>query len=102
MTVHSEKGLELIKNCKDLVAKPKSYKEIKPALGELDVWRKRSLVPYFRGENCSKDIKKAGKAETFQRKFLKSLVETLPALPIFFYRVIFKFPDLRNILLKQK
>lgn len=102
VTVHSENGLELIKNCKDLVVEPKSYQEIKPALGELDVWRKRSLVPYFRGENCSKDIQKAGKAEMFQRKFLMSLVETLPALPIFFYRVIFKFPDLRNIHLKQK
>lgn len=54
VTVHSEKGHELIKMCNDLIAEPKSYQEIKPALGEQDVWRKRSLVPYFRGENCSK------------------------------------------------
>lgn len=102
VTVHTEKGLELIKKCKNLISESKTYQEVKLALGETDIWRKRSLVPYFRGNKCCKNVQRAGWAETFQRKFLISLVETLPALPIFFYRVIYKFPDLRNFILKQK
>lgn len=102
VTVHTEKGQALLQTCKDLIVESHSYKDIKPALGLSDVWRKRVLVPYFRGETNDGLVIRAAKAEMWQRKMLSSLVMWLPRLPIFFYRVIAHFPDLRNKILKYK
>lgn len=102
VTAHTEKGREILKSAEDLMIEPKKYEEIKPALGLADVWRKRQLVPYFKGEAKAPIVLKAGKAERLQRKWLQALVECLPRLPILCYRVMAHFPDLRNNILKYK
>ena len=102
VTIHTECGMQLLCDCKDIVTESKTYEEIKPALGLGDVWRKRALVPYFRGEAQDELIIRAGKAEQKQRRLLTLLVTKLPRLPFFFYRVIFHFPDVRNKILIYK
>ena len=100
LTVHTQQGLDLLHNLSDIELKEKSFEEVCPALDLKDIWRKQQLVPFFRGENCNELIIKAGKAEVRQRAFLRAIVETLPRMPIVFYRVLCKFPDLRNKILK--
>ena len=98
--VHTDKGMQLIEQIQSLKLEPKSFDEVKLALDLKDVWRKQQLVPFFRGENCSDKIMRAGKAEQRQRAMLISIVESLPRMPIIFYRILCKLPDLRNKILK--
>lgn len=100
ITVHTEKGLNILKNIPNIALEAKSYKEVEPALSLKDVSRKQQLVPFFRGENCDDIIIKAGKAEIKQRKMLSLIAKKLPRMPILFYRILCKFPDLRNQILK--
>ena len=100
ITVHTEKGLQLLQTIPNLVLEAKTYQEVKPALSLKDVWRKQQLVPFFRGKDCDKEIMKAGKKERQQRKWLQLIVERLPRMPFIFYRALCKFPDLRNRILK--
>ena len=98
--VHTDKGMQLVEQIQALKLEPKGYDEVKLALDLKDVWRKQQLVPFFRGENCSDLIKKAGRAEQRQRKMLSSIVKSLPRMSIIFYRALCKLPDLRNKILK--
>lgn len=98
--VHTDKGKRLIEQIQSLKLEPKSFDEVNPALDLKDVWRKQQLVPFFRGENCSDEVTKAGKAEQRQRAMLVSIVESLPRMPLIFYRALCKLPDLRNKILK--
>lgn len=98
--VHTEKGEWLLKQLPSLTLERKDFEEVEPALDLKDIWRKQQLVPFFRGQNCSDKIIKAGKAEQRQRAMLASIVETLPRMPIIFYRALCKLPDLRNKILK--
>lgn len=100
ITVHTEKGLNILKSIPNLILEQKTYKEVEPALSIKDVQRKQQLVPFFRGENCDNIIINAGTAEIRQRKILSFIAEKLPRMPISFYRVLCKFPDLRNKILK--
>lgn len=101
VTVHTERGLGLMKACQDLVLEEKNYDSVKPALGEKDISRKQQLVPFFRGDKCCLKVRMAGKGEQLQRKYLQTMATLLPRLPFIFYRVMFRIPDLRNIILKH-
>lgn len=98
--VHTDKGMQLVEQIQALKLEPKGFDEVKPALDLKDVWRKQQLVPFFRGENCSDEVTRAGKAEQRQRAMLSSIAESLPRMPIIFYRALCKLPDLRNKILK--
>ena len=98
--VHTEKGLNLLEKIPFLKLEKKNFNEIEKALDSKDIWRKQQLVSFFRGENCDKNIFNAGKAEQKQRKFLRSIVEKFPKMPIIFYRILCKIPDRRNKILK--
>lgn len=100
ITVHTEKGLSLLQRTPNLTLMPQKYNDIEPALGLTDIRRKRELVPYFRGETCTRRIHWAGRMEQLQRKYLQTVVEGLPGLPFIFYRLMCKLPDWRNIILK--
>jgi len=100
ITVHTERGSELLRNIPNLVAKATTYTKIEPALGLVDIRRKQELVSYFRGKDCSGRIRWAGKMEQLQRIYLQTLAMRLPKLPFIFYRLICKIPDWRNIILK--
>lgn len=100
ITVHSEKGAKIIDSIKQLQLESYKYQDILPALGIKDIKRKQELTFFFKGENCSTKILIAGKAEILQRRFLIHIAEKLPKLPLIFYRIIFRLPDLRNIILK--
>lgn len=100
ITVHTENGLDLLNNIPRLKIEEKKFKEIEPALDLKDIWRKQQLVPYFKGMECNDNIMKAGKAEQRQRAILTSIVESLPRMSMLFYRVLCRFPDLRNRILK--
>ena len=65
-----------------------------------DIKRKQKLVPYFRGEACSTKINFAGHLEQFQRWYLKCIVTILPRMPIAFYKILNKIPDLRNLTIR--
>lgn len=100
VTVHTQAGNDIIKTVKNLNLLEKSYKEVIPALGLNDINRKQKLIPYFLGENCSRKIKTAAHMEILQRKAFTILLTALPKMPILFYRIIHKFPDLRNLILR--
>lgn len=100
ITIHTEKGLDILRHIPNIVLEDKSYTEVEPALSLKDVWRKQQLVPFFRGEKCENKIIKAGKAEIKQRKILSYIAKNFPKMPILFYRILCKFPDLRNKILK--
>lgn len=103
ITVHTNRGMELLKSIGTIKLKEKSFDEVKPALDLKDVWRKQQLVPFFRGEMCSDVIHKAGKAELRQRKSLRTFVEITPRMPLLFYRALCHFwPDARNRILSDK
>lgn len=100
ITVHTEKGLNILKSIPNLIIEQKTYREVEPALSINDVKRKQQLVSFFRGECCDAKIIKAGKCETWQRRILTSIVMFLPRMPFVFYRLLNKLPDLRNNILK--
>ena len=101
ITVHTDRGMELLRQITNIKLESESFNMVKPALDLKDVWRKQQLVPFFRGEKCSAVIYNAGKAEVRQRKFLRFIVETLPRMPILFYLALSRFwPDSRNKILK--
>lgn len=100
VTVHSEKGLRLLESADNLIKEKKNYKEIEPALGLVDIERKRRLVPFFRGVMCNQKEKMAGRAEQLQRKYLQFITMKLPRMPFVVYRIMAHFPDLRNLILK--
>lgn len=103
VTVHTERGMDLLKSIVNIRLDEKTFAEVKPALDLKDVWRKQQLVPFFRGEECGAVVRKAGKAEVRQRKFLRTVVETLPQMPILFYRALCHFwLDARNKILSPK
>lgn len=100
VVVHTALGGKLLKECNALILEPKTYSEVKPALSLKDVWRKQVTEPVFRGNVCDKLYVRAVHAELKQRKWLRIIVEKLPRLPVVFYRIFAKLPDLRNCILK--
>lgn len=100
ITVHTSKGYELLKNIKSIVLEEKKFNEVEPALSIKDIYRKQKLESFFRGTETDPIIIKAGKAELLQRKLLQKVVEVLPRMPLVFYRIICRLPDLRNKILK--
>lgn len=98
--VHTDRGLRLLEEIHSIKLEQKNFQEIESALDIKDVWRKQQLVPFFRGDKCEDIICKAGKAEQRQRKILRTIVERLPRMPILFYRILCKIPDMRNKILK--
>lgn len=98
--VHTSEGLNLLKDVSDIYLEKRAFKDIEPALDLTDIRRKRQMETFFRGENVTKRIKWAGKAEQFQRGLLQNIAMKLPRMPFIFYRIMCKFPDLRNIILK--
>lgn len=101
VTIHSDIGRRLLYNIPHLVIDEKSYQEIFKALGEEDVWRKRETVPYFLGNNVPQLVKVAGDAELRQRVMFEKILNRIPRMPIFFYRLLNKFfPKKRDQLLK--
>lgn len=98
--VHTERGMELLRQMAEIRLETKTFEDVKLALDLKDIWRKQQLVPFFRGEECNALVRKAGMAEERQRKFLRFVVETLPRMPVLFYRTLCKLPDQRNQILK--
>lgn len=97
---HTERGKELLEHTSNLVLEHKTYSEIEPALMLKDIWRKRQLVPFFKGEKCTVTVKMAGRAEQLQRCYLQVIAMGFPRLPFIFYRALCKLPDLRNVILR--
>ena len=100
ITIHSNKGKEFLHTCHEIVLEPKLYNEVLPALSLKDVWRKQVTEAAFRETGCEPIYQKAAWWEMKQRTYLQKTVEFLPKLPIFFYRILAKLPDLRNKILK--
>jgi len=94
---HTQEGNQFLNNISEINLEIKSYAEIEDALDLNDIKRKQKLVPYFRGEACSTKINFAGHLEQFQRWYLKCIVTILPRMPIAFYKILNKIPDLRNL-----
>lgn len=103
VTVHTSRGMELLNSIPHLVVEEKSYEEIRPALDEPDIWRKRETVAYFRGEAVSPEVRRAGKAEERQRAMLEKILEISPILPFIFYRILNRLlPQKRNKILRYE
>ena len=100
VTVHTQKGDELLQQCVSLNLEPRSFSEVEPALSLKDVWRKQVTEPVYRGRPCKKRYVRAVRAERRQQRLLRMVVEMLPRLPIICYRTLAKLPDLRNRILK--
>lgn len=98
--VHTDNGYGILKGIDALTLESKSFDEVVLALDLKDIFRKRKLVPYFMKDKCSSKIKWAGRMEQIQRFYLRKTAELLPRMPILFYRIMCKIPDLRNIILK--
>ena len=100
VTVHTVQGDQILKAVDNLELIEKTYSEVIPGLSLKDISRKQQLIKYFRRKKCDPWIKMIGNIEIVQRKLFIFLLEFLPKMPILFYRIIHKIPDLRNILLK--
>jgi len=100
VTVHTDQGKALLNAIDEIGLEEKSFEEVKPALLLQDVWRKQQCEPYFRGKPVSQRVKKAAKGELLMRRCVKAVVETLPRMPILFYRILSHFPDFRSKILK--
>lgn len=101
VTVHTEAGRKLLESIDAIGLQEKSFEDVKAALSLKDVWRKQETEPFFRGEKCDVTVRKAGEAELKQRRAIRKIVDTLPRMPILFYRILCKFyPDGRNKILK--
>jgi coenzyme F420-reducing hydrogenase beta subunit len=98
--VHTKAGEALLKSLSNLLFEVKSYSEIEDAMDLKDIRRKQQLIPYFRGEKCDPKIRIAGKLEEFQRWYLSRIVNLLPRMPVAFYKILNKIPDLRNLILR--
>lgn len=98
---HSMKGNAILLACDNLHLEKMAYSDIEPALSTDDVRAKQLTEPYFRGMPCSPQAAAAGRAEQRQRRMLKGIVDSLPAMPMIFYRVLCKIPDFRNKALKK-
>lgn len=101
VTVHTQKGDELLQQCVSLNLEPRSFSEVEPALSLKDVWRKQVTEPAYRGRPCKKRYVRAVRAERRQQRLLRMVVEMLPRLPIICYRTLAKLPDLRNRILNN-
>ena len=56
VTVHTQKGDELLQQCVSLNLEPRSFSEVEPALSLKDVWRKQVTEPVYRGRPCKKTL----------------------------------------------
>lgn len=99
ITVSSPAGHELLTKVGNLTLEPCTYFQVAPALGEADIRRKQTLVPYFKGERCSPRLKLAGAMERVKRAYLSGIVTALPRMPLLFYRCLCKLPDWRKLIL---
>lgn len=103
VTVHTQAGVKLITETRHLIIEERTFDEVRPALGEDDIWRKRALIPYLKGEEVKDVVKAAADAEMKQRKQLELALEILPRMPFVFYRLLNKIvPRKRDRLLKTK
>lgn len=100
VTVHTDKGQTLLEKIEQIGLEEKTFSEVEPALSLRDVWRKQQCEPYFRGKPVSKKVKRGAKGELLMRCCVKMVAETLPRMPILFYRVLARFPDFRRMILK--
>lgn len=98
--VHTERGLEVLRQIASLGLEEKTFDAVKEAFDLKDIWRKQQLVPFFRGEMCNRVVRKAGRIEQLQRKFFIGVLERLPYMTTIFYKILCKIPDLRNKILK--
>lgn len=94
--VHTNVGNEILFSADNLRLEEITYRDAERALSLDDVRFKQIVEPYFRHVDCSGEAEAAGKAEQKQRRLLKSIVSTLPKMPMIFYRALCKLPDLRN------
>ena len=101
VVINTDAGKKLLKSIPEIVFDRKNFTEIEPSLQLKDIWRKQQLIAYFKGDECSNVIRKAGKAEVWQRIFIRKIVETLPRMPILFYSILNRLPDLRNLILNK-
>lgn len=97
---NTDQGNILLTQIDNVILEKKEYSSVKEALSLKDIVRKQNLVPFFRNETNNKKIILAGKAEILQQKYLQFMVNALPRMPILFYRILCKIPDLRNKILK--
>lgn len=100
ITVHTDKGMALLKAIDKIGLEEKTFKEVEPALSLRDVWRKQQCEPYFRGKPVSPRVRRGAKGELLMRRCIKAIAETLPRMPILFYRILARFPDFRRMILK--
>lgn len=99
ITVHSAKGEEFIKKLSPkLKLEEISYSQALPALEYGDIIRRQKLVSYFKGEKVSLNVLIGGIMEQTQRFIIRNIVEILPRMPIIFYRILCKIPDMRNMI----
>lgn len=100
MVVNSAQGEEIIASVQQMKSEPIEFRNAEAALGIRDIRRKQLLVTFFRGEKVSLRCRIAGVGEQFQRKTFQTMLRLLPRMPIIFYRMLCKLPDLRNLVLK--
>ena len=66
----------------------KSVAEVTPALSISDLNRKNELIPYFRGEAISDELRRKGDRFVRRRKVLEKILSFLPKMPKLFYKLL--------------
>lgn len=98
---HTPRGREILSATDHLRLDRIAYSDALDALSIEDVRFKQIVEPYFRGQDCSAQAAEGARAEKRQRRMLRGIVDTLPKMPMLFYRVLCKIPDLRNKALRK-
>lgn len=99
--LHTLPGSNILHGVENLHLDEISYDFAERALSLDDVRYKQLTEPYFRGVGCGEASAAGGRAEVRQRRILRGIVDFLPKMPMLFYRVICKLPDLRNRAIKN-
>ena len=88
-SVNSEKGHIMLQSLSQYVeCTAKSLSDVTPALSIKVLKEKNNLVPYYRGDTVSEELRKKGEEIVRKRLFLERYLTLLPKMPIVFYKVI--------------
>lgn len=97
---HTEKGKELLQKTDCIHLTEQTFDTVEKGLSLKDIERKQQLIPFYLHQSCPIRIKLAGYSDLLQRFLYTSILEKLPRMPIVFYKIINKIPDIRNLILK--
>ncbi|MBO4718401.1 MAG: Coenzyme F420 hydrogenase/dehydrogenase, beta subunit C-terminal domain [Prevotella sp.] len=88
-SINSDKGHILLQSLSPYIDySAEKVSDVIPALSIKSLKEKNNLIPYFRGDAVSEELRKKGEKTVRKRLFLERYLTLLPKMPVVFYKVI--------------